>query len=120
MINDILNLPWDKIAAMMGAFIGMITLITMVGTRWGPFRRWAGAMLQDMLGITALRNVLTERATHQADGDTRRDQAIENLAGMVTATGAQVRELTTTVRGHVRNNTRHLLTPKRGTGPGSR
>lgn len=58
MIEELFYLPWAHLASILAFFITAITLITMVGARWGPFRRNVGRMFQEMFGVAELRDAL--------------------------------------------------------------
>jgi hypothetical protein len=77
-LSSFVNLPWPQLAAFMGFLISVVTFIGMAGVMFHRFRLWMGDHVQEILGISDLREDLREHSQ-------KLDAAIETLTNLQTA-----------------------------------
>ena len=56
MIDGFVDLPWSQLAAFMGFVVGTLTAFGMLSLRFQRLSGWMRTMIQDTLGITALKS----------------------------------------------------------------
>ena len=95
---DVLDLPWDRVGAMCGALVAMLTLLTMLGTRWGPFRRLIGRNIQEMLGVKAVNDSLSRYIDDRAAIDRTVENAVQTAIDTARSAFSAVQETQTTMR----------------------
>ena len=96
----LLDLPWADVAAFCAAWIGLITLVTMLGSRIPLIRKvivWIGAGFQDLLGVTALRDCMERRFSKVEAAIVNLQESAHQTQYEARTTGQAVSDLATKI-----------------------
>lgn len=126
--RDVLYFPWDKVAALCAALIGVGTVTTFLAARIPKIRHWIERAFQDLLGVTAVRESIETYITDRKQRDETLERAAAKTLDAQQATQAQLQATLTTVstlsetisrqsvilETHIGNNQRHVGTASPG------